>query len=154
MLRNKVFLTREGLEKIKKEYRDLCREREELINSGVPPTIQSEEVNPEFISFKEEIDLIDEKIEYLRNIIDNAEIIRKPIKSRRKFVSLGSVVLVEYNGKVFNFKIVDTLESDPSNGKISIESPVGKALLGHEVGDIILVSNKPKRVYKIKKIEY
>lgn len=154
MLENKVFLTREGLERIKKEYESLCREREELINSGVPPTIKSEEVNPEFLSFKEKIDLIEERIEYLKNIIDNAEIIRKPIKSKRKFISLGSNVLVEYNGKVFNFKIVDTLESDPSNGKISIKSPVGKALLGHKAGDIVLVSSRPKRVYKIKRVEY
>jgi transcription elongation factor GreA len=50
--------------------------------------------------------------------------------------------------------IVGTLEANPSEGRISIESPVGKALLGKKVGDEVIITSPIKIVYKIKKIKY
>ena len=50
--------------------------------------------------------------------------------------------------------IVGTLEANPSLGKISNESPVGKALLGRRVGDEVIISSPIKTVYKIKGIKY
>ena len=50
--------------------------------------------------------------------------------------------------------IVGTLEADPSIGRISNESPVGVAFLGHKPGDEIIVSHPKKIIYKIKKVEY
>ena len=50
--------------------------------------------------------------------------------------------------------IVGTLESNPSEGKISSESPIGKILLGHKTGDEILITSPIKLVYQIKKIKY
>jgi transcription elongation factor GreA len=49
---------------------------------------------------------------------------------------------------------VGTLEANPALGKISNESPVGKALLGHKIGDEVLVSSPAKIAYKIKGIKY
>lgn len=148
------FLTKEGLKKIKEEYSNLYQERERMIKEGVPPTLESEEINPDYISFKEKLEMIEKRMEYLGEIIEKAKIIRKPSKKKRGMVDLGSKVLVEENGKLFLFEIVDTIEADPSEGKISIHSPVGKALLGRKIGDIVLVSSQPKKVYKIKKISY
>lgn len=148
------FLTKEGLKKIKKEYEDLYQEREKMIKEGVPPTLESEEINPDYISFKEKLEMIEKRMDYLGEIIEKAKIIRKPSKSKRGMVDIGSKVLVEENGKLFLFEIVDTIEANPNEGKISIHSPVGKALLGKKIGDIVLVSSRPKKAYKIKKISY
>ena len=148
------FLTREGLKKIKKEYQSLLEEREKIIKAGVPPVLQSEEANPDYLSFKEEIELIDKKIFYLKDVLEKVKLIRKPPKQKRNIVSLGATVLLGVDGNLSQFKIVSSLEADPSLGKISIQSPVGNSLLGHKVGDIVLVSARPKKLYKIKKIIY
>ncbi|MBU1148711.1 GreA/GreB family elongation factor [Patescibacteria group bacterium] len=49
----------------------------------------------------------------------------------KKSVSIGSRVLVETFGRNYRFQIVDSMKADPTDGKISGESPIGKALLGH-----------------------
>ena len=69
-------------------------------------------------------------------------------------VDLGAKVKIDIAGKKDEFMIVGTLEANPSLGKISNESPVGRALLGHKVGDEIVVSSPMKTTYKIKKIKY
>jgi len=56
-------------------------------------------------------------------------------------VSLGSVVHLETsNGRTYCYKLVGAFEAEPSAGRISNESPVGKALLGHKAGDMVIVS--------------
>ena len=62
---------------------------------------------------------------------------------------IGSGVHVEQDGKQHHYQIVGHPEADPTNGKISNESPVGAALLGKKVGDTVEV-NVPKGVIKIK----
>jgi len=60
---------------------------------------------------------------------------------RTDVVSLGSVVhLRNSDGREYNYKLVGAYEANPSAGRISNESPVGKALLGHKVGDLVIVS--------------
>jgi len=62
--------------------------------------------------------------------------------------------VVEVDGQEDEFEIVGSLEANPSIGRISNESPVGKALLGHEVREEIVISSPVKTVYKIKDIKY
>jgi transcription elongation factor GreA len=50
--------------------------------------------------------------------------------------------------------IVGTLEANPSEGKISSQSPIGKVLLGHKVGDEVVITSPIKVFYKVKKIKY
>ncbi len=70
------------------------------------------------------------------------------------FVNLGAKVKIEVTGKNDEFMIVGTLEANPNLGMISNECPVGKALLGHKVGDEITISSPIKTTYKIKGIKY
>ena len=58
------------------------------------------------------------------------------------------------DGQKDEFVIVGTLEANPALGKISNESPVGKALLGHKIGDEVVVSSPMKTTYKIRNIKY
>lgn len=69
-------------------------------------------------------------------------------------IGFGNIVTVELGGKEYIYTLVGTQESDPKLGKLSLESPIGMALLGKRVGDTATVT-MPDRVieYKVKKIE-
>ena len=80
--------------------------------------------------------------------------IKIPAKERQGVIGLGAKVKIGVDGQKDEFVIVGTLEANPVLGKISNESPVGKALLGHKIGDEVFVSSPVKIVYKIKNIKY
>ena len=80
--------------------------------------------------------------------------IKNPPKEKQVFVDMGAKVKIEVKGENDEFMIVGTLEANPNLGKISYESPVGKALLGHKIGDEIVIASPIKTVYKIKGIKY
>ena len=67
---------------------------------------------------------------------------------------MGAKVKVEFAGEKDEFMIVGTLEANPDAGRISNESPVGKALLGAKIGDEVMVYSPKKTVYKVKSIKY
>ena len=131
------YLTKKGLEKIEKEYTELkyfqlSKNREE---------------SPEF--------LVKTRMENLENILRNAELIKLPAKRKQDIINLGAEVVLEKPGKQTNkFLIIGSLETNPEQGKISFESPIGQALLGHKVGDKITISSPAKTIYKVKKINY
>jgi len=148
------YLTKEGLKKLKKEYQSLKKFRFSKINGEIPKILHSEEVNPEYLSFRENLSLIEKRIQEIENILKNVELIKPPAKSKQNAVDLGAKVTVEIDGEVDEFEIVGTLEANPILGKISNESLIGKALLGHQIGDEIIISSPIKVIYKIKKVEY
>ena len=154
MEEKKFYLTKEGLEKIKKEYRDLKNLKLSKTKGEIPKIWHSEDLNPEYLSFQEDLSFLETRIAELKNILKNVKLIKPPPKERQNVVDLGAQVIVEVDGQTDEFTIVGTLEANPSLGKISNESPVGRSLLGHRVGDKILISSPIKTIYKIKKIKY
>jgi len=151
----KFYLTKEGLERIKKEYKDLRELRMAKAKGEVPKILQSEDVNPEYLSFQEDIGFLESRITELDYILKNAELIKAPSKDKQNIVDVGATVtLEESNGSINEFMIVGTLEANPSGGRISSESPVGRALMGHKVGEEIVITSPIKVPYKIKKIKY
>ncbi len=79
---------------------------------------------------------------------------KSPPQEKKAFVGIGAKVKIDVAGKNDEFTIVGTLEANPQLGKISNESPVGMALLGHKVGDEVVILAPTKKVYKIKNIKY
>lgn len=151
----KFYLTKKGLEKTKKEYTTLKELKLLKIKEESPRFSYSEDLDPEYLSFREEIDLLEAKITELENVLKNVELIKTPPKEKQNIITLGATVtLEEKGGQINEFIIIGPLEVNPSKGKISFESPVGKALLGHKIGDEIMVASSTKVIYKIKKIEY
>jgi len=150
----KFYLTKEGLERIKKEYQDLKDLRLAKTKGEAPKTWQSEDLNPEYLSFQEDLSFFETRIAELEYILKNAELIKIPPKDKQNIVNLGARVLVEVDGQKDEFEIVGSLEANPALGKISNESPVGRALLGRKVGEEVIVSSPIQTVYKIKKIKY
>lgn len=151
----KFYLTREGLEKLKKEYEAFKKMRLAKIDGESPKILHSEDINPEYLAFREDLSFLESRIVDLEYILKNTELIKFPPKAKQNFVNLGATVtLEESDGQINEFMIVGTLEANPSEGKISSESPVGKALLGHRIGDQIAITSPIKVFYKVKKIKY
>ncbi len=150
----KFYLTKKGLGKIKKEYKTLKKLKFAKAKGESPKVLHSEELNPEYLAFQEDMSFLESRINELENVIKKAQMIKAPKKGKQKVVDLGTTVLVEVEGQKDEFTIVGSLEANPSLGKISNESPVGQALLGHRAGDTVVVSSPVQTTYKIKKIKY
>lgn len=151
----KFYLTKEGLERLKKEYKTLKELKLAKTNGEFPKILHSEDLNPEYLAFQEDLSFLEIRLAELENVSKNAIVIKSPSsKEQQKTINLGATVLVEVDGQNDEFTILGSLEADPSLGKISNESPVGKALIGHRVGDKVVVSSPIQTVYKIKKIQY
>lgn len=149
------YITKEKLAQLKKEYDELSAfERGKIVGQEAPKMLESEDLNAEFVSFQEDVDSLRSRIDELKNILDNYELIKKPAKEKQTFVNLGAKVKVESNGKKNEFMIVGTLDADPNGAKVSNESPLGKALLGKMVGDEVTIDHPNKITYKIKNIHY
>ncbi|MBP8718546.1 MAG: transcription elongation factor GreA [Candidatus Caldatribacteriota bacterium] len=138
MNEHKFMLTEEGLEKLKKELYELKTVKRKEIAEKISNAVAFGEIaeNAEYRAAKNEQAFIEGRILTLEKIIENCEIIDKS-KNDNTYVSPGSEVVVEDLKKKekITYILVDYIESDPGSGKISIVSPIGKALLGKKVGD-------------------
>jgi transcription elongation factor GreA len=151
----KFYLTKKGLEKLKKEYETLKILKLSKLKGESPKILHSEDVNPEYLAFKEDIGFLENRILELEYILKNFILIKKPPKEKQNIVDIGATVTLEdTDGSINEFMIVGTLEANPSEGKISIQSPVGKALLGKKIGDEVMITSPINVKYKIKKIRY
>lgn len=151
----KFYLTKEGLKKLEKEYKDLVELKlAKTKGEESPKVLQSEDLNSEYIAFQENISFLESRIVEIDTILKNQELIRIPKGEERKKIGLGATILVDVNGQKDEFTLIGSLEANPNVGKISDESPVGNALLGHKVGDAVIVSSPIKTIYKIKNIKY
>ncbi len=152
MEKKKFHLTKAGIEKLKNEYSELKKIKQSKVGGrdDVPDVLRSEELNPDYLYFLEDLKFLENRINEVDYILKNSEMIKSKNKS---VVDVGAKVSVEVNGKKDEFNIVETFEANPFQGKISKESPVGKALMGAKEGEKIMVSSL-KKSYKIKKINY
>lgn len=149
------YITKVKLHELQKELNELINfEKQKTVGQEAPKVFESEDINPEFVSFQEDIGFLRSRIDELKNIIDRHELIKNPPKDQQGVVGVGASVKIDINGEKDEFVIVGTLEANPALGKISNESPVGKALLGKKIGDEILISSPAKATYKIKGIKY
>ena len=150
----KFYLTKKGLEDLKKECEVLKNLRNAKTKGESPKLWESEDLNPEYLSFQEDLEFLETRLAELENVLDNFSLIKKPSKDKLGVVDLGATVTVQVDGAKDEFVVVGTLEANPALGKISDESPVGHALLGGKVGDEIIISSPVKTIYKIEKIKY
>ena len=156
MEEGKIYhLSKGKLQELKKEHGVLIeQERQKTVGQEAPKMVESDDMSTEFVAFQENMDTLRGRIEELETIFKHHQIIKKPSKERAEFVDVGATVHIDHHGKKDEFMIVGTLEADPLAGKISNESPVGKALLGHKVGDEVAINSPEKTTYKIKGIKY
>lgn len=155
MEEKRFYLTKQKLKELEQEHESLVVfERSKTIGEEAPRVLESEDLNPEFLSFQEDMSFLRSRITELENILNNHELIKNPSGQNKNIIGLGAKVLVSIDGEKDEFLITGTLEANPSLGRISNESPVGKALMGRKVGEEVVVSSPIKTIYKIKKIKY
>ena len=132
------MLTEEGLEKVKAELHELKTVKRKEIAEKISHAVAFGEIaeNAEYRAAKNEQAFIEGRILTLEKVIENCELIDMS-KNDHTVVSPGSSIVVEDLKKKekVEYTLVDYIESDPSSGKISIASPIGKSLLGKKVGD-------------------
>jgi len=154
-----TYLSPEGLEKLKKELieRKTVRRKEIARHLEEAKSLGDLSENTEYSSAKEEQAFNEARILELEDLIKKARLIKPSRQRGQKKVQLGSVIKVKLLGgsqknnlsRTQTFTIVGSQESEPSEGKISNESPLGRAFLGHRVNDIIEVET-PKGLMKYK----
>lgn len=136
MNEDKVYLTKEGLENLKKELEELNKsKRPEAIERVSATRVVGELVeNGDYTQAKQDLAFIEGRIQELEDVLGKAQIIAKD-NGNHKQVGLGCKVTVGINGKKSIFHLVGEWEADPTNQKISHESPLGQALIGKKIGE-------------------
>jgi len=150
----KIILTQKGLDQIKAEYDALISVKRPQITRRIQRAREFGDLseNSEYDAAKEEQSLLEARISQLEEVLPHAQIIT-PVQTA-DFVVIGSTVVVEIDGQVEEFTIVGSMEADPAARKISNESPVGAALLGAKIGEVVEVVTPIVRAkYKILKIK-
>ena len=142
-------LTQSGINELKDELRSLVAQR----GSVAERIKQARELgdlseNAEYQTAREEQDRLETRITEVEHILQNVAVIKKPRGDNK--VQLGSTVkLKSAGGATREFQVVGTMEADPGKGKISDESPIGKALLAKREDDKVVIKNSPNITYKI-----
>ena len=135
------YLTQEGLDNIKAELDNLKGPARENLSVRLRAAIQMGDLseNADYIQAKEEQGFLEGRILELEQILRNVVIIDENVKNR-EIVDIGAHVTIrEGSFPEETYHVVGPKEADPLNGRISHESPIGKALLGHRVGDDVVV---------------
>jgi len=151
-----IYMTPEGYEKAKKRLESLEEQRMEISEEiGRARGFGDISENAEYDAAKDKQALVEERIAELESKLNRAQVMDDTDGPSDKVLLGTTVTLADTSGDMeMTYTLVSELESDPDGGKISIESPVGKAALGHKEGDTIRVE-LPKGVmeFTIQKIE-
>ena len=150
-----IFLTQEGIENLKKELEELKGSARTELAKRLRSAIQMGDLseNADFITAKEEQSFVEGRILELEEILKRAKMIEQ-IEKEPGTIQIGSEVVVREEGCDEDelYAIVGSKEANPDKGKISYESPIGKSLLNHRVGDIVRVKT-PEGFINFKVIE-
>ncbi len=133
-----VYLTAEGLEKLKAELNHLITVERPRVAARIHDAKLDGDIseNAEYEDAKQEQSFLEGRIATLEAQIKNAEVIEHVNGDR---VGIGSKVTVKGDDGKQTFTIVGSAEASPREGRISNESPVGAALMGHKKGDTVVV---------------
>ncbi|MEK6744423.1 MAG: transcription elongation factor GreA [Nitrospirota bacterium] len=152
----KVPMTKEGYDKIKKDLDHLMKvERPKNIRDIEEARGHGDlSENAEYHAAKERQGHIDAKKRELEYKLTNAQIIDVSKLTNEKVVFGATVTLADTDsGETKKYTLIGQEEADLKKGKISVQSPVGKALIGHKVGDIVTIKTPAKTVeYEIQEI--
>lgn len=136
--KNAVQLTQQGFAALKLELEELVNiKRPKLVERLAYARSQGDlSENNDYANAKEELEFLDGRIDELGYVIENACVVKNG-NGKKNCVDIGTKVTLKVNGKEHVYEIVGEWESDPLNKKISPESPLGKALHGRKVGEVV-----------------
>jgi transcription elongation factor GreA len=131
-----VLLTKEGLQALEEELEQLVNGRRADVAERIRQARDFGDIaeNAEYTEAKNEQSLVEGRIQTLEAMLRNAVMIEEENRERG-VVAAGAEVKVSSDEGEETYSIVGAAEADPLNGRISNESPLGRALLGHKAGD-------------------
>lgn len=147
-------MSQDGLENIKKELQEALAQRP-VISAAIAEAREKGDLseNAEYESAREAQSLLEIKIANLKNMVANAKVVDASMLSTDKVQMLNTVKVENINaGQVMTFTIVGESEADFAKGKLAATTPIAKALLGHEVGEVV-EAKVPAGVIKFKILE-
>jgi transcription elongation factor GreA len=150
------FLTKEGYQKLAEELENLQTEKRVEVANRLHEAMEGGELieNAEYEAAKNEQAFVEGRIQELEIILATAHVIDESIrKDKSGIVQIGSTVTIsEDDGAAEKYTIVGAAEADTREGRISNESPIGKTILNHKVGEELSVE-APGGTFKVKIIK-
>mgnify|MGYP000526214544 CR=1 FL=1 len=134
------FLTREGYERLKQELDYLRNEKRVQVADRIRSAKEDGDLreNAGYEDAKHEQAFVEGRIQELEALLKRAQVVEET--GKRDHVSIGATVVVqEEGGAPETYQIVGSAEANPSEGRVSNESPLGRALLGKKIGDSVQV---------------
>ena len=154
MTNHQMYLTPEGAAKLREELKELTGPRREELSKRLRSAIQMGDLseNADYHKAKEDQAFLEGRIQEIEAVLRTAVIVEK---THGDTVSVGSTVTVqEENFDPETYYVVGAKEADPRHGKISNESPIGRALMDHKVGDVVEAETPGGKLkFKILKVE-
>jgi transcription elongation factor GreA len=154
MTQQPTYLTQEGAKKLQAELAELTGPRREELAKRLRSAIQMGDLseNADYHKAKEDQAFLEGRIQEIEAVLRTAVVVQK---SRSDVVSVGCTVTVqEENLDPETYYLVGAKEADPRHGKISNESPIGRALMDHKAGDVVEAETPGGKIrFKILKIE-
>jgi len=145
-----VHITPEGLEEVRREHEQLVNVWRPQIASKIKAARELGDLseNFEYHAAKNEQGMKEARINELESIIKNHVLIEE--KREPGIVAMGSTVRFQEDGEDEEaYRIVGPAEADPKAGRVSYESALGKALIGHRAGDVVVISS-PNGSYRVR----
>ena len=147
MRKKEVHLTADGKKDLEKELEDLIAKRPEIAEKiATARAFGDLSENEEYSSARAEQKMTENRILEIQDILKNAKVIRA---SKKSSVALGANVKLDLGGRKLEYTIVGATEADPTKGKISNESPIGKVIMGHKVGESLEFNGKKVKILEI-----
>lgn len=151
-----ILLTEEGITKLREELKRLIEvDRKEVIKKLKEAREFGDlSENAEYDAARDQQSVIEGRIEELEAILSKARIIDTRAAAASGKIVIGAKIQVEVEGEQEDYQLVSSAESDIASGKVSIESPLGQALLNKKVGDVaeVAIPDGGSITYKILKV--
>lgn len=148
MIKKSISLTAEGKKELEKELDELIKGRPEIAERiATARAFGDLSENEEYSSARNEQKIAEGRILEIQDILKNAKVIRGGNKNS---VTLGVTVLLNMGGKKVEYTLVGPTEANPLEGKISNESPIGKAIFGRKPGESFDFNGKKVTIDEIK----
>jgi transcription elongation factor GreA len=146
------FLTKEGFQKLQDELDHLRTTKRQEVAERLHEAMEGGELieNAEYEAAKNEQAFVEGRIQELEMLLATARVIEDNGGKHTGSIQVGSKVTIKEQGfDSETYVIVGAAEANPRDGKISNESPIGKAILGHQAGEEVMVET-PGGTYKVK----
>ncbi|MBQ9180708.1 transcription elongation factor GreA [Candidatus Saccharibacteria bacterium] len=147
-MKKNISLTSEGKKELEKELKELIAGRPVIAEKiATARAFGDLSENEEYSSARNEQKMAESRIMEIEEILKNAKLIRG---GKKDSVVLGATVVLDMGGRTVEYALVGPTEANPSEGKISNESPIGKAIAAHKAGDIVDFNGRSIKILEIK----